>query len=52
MKEAGVGLVACKACADSYWASEQLEELSVQVKYTGGPLAELLKHDWVVVTFW
>ncbi len=51
MGEAGVELVACKACADSYGVSEKLEELGVEVKYMGVPLTEMLKRDWVVVTF-
>ncbi len=51
MGEAGVELVACKACADSYGVSEKLEELGVEVKYMGVPLTEMLKGDWVVVTF-
>lgn len=51
MSEAGVELVACKACSDSYGVSEKLEELGVEVKYMGVPLTEMLKGDWVVVTF-
>jgi hypothetical protein len=51
MKEAGVELVACKACADSYGVSEQLEQLGVEVKYMGVPLSDMLKQDWEVVTF-
>ncbi len=51
MEEAGVELVACKACADSYGVSGKLEELGVEVKYMGAPLTEMLKGDWVVVTF-
>ena len=51
MKEAGVELVACKACADSYGVSNKLEELGVEVKYMGVPLSDMLKQDWKVVTF-
>jgi len=51
MKDAGIELVACKACADSYGVSEQLEGLGVEVKYMGVPLTEILKGDWVTVTF-
>jgi hypothetical protein len=51
MDEAAVELVACKACADSYGVSGKLEELGVEVKYMGVPLTEMLKGDWVVVTF-
>jgi len=51
MKDAGVELVACKACADSYGVSEKLESLGVEVKYMGVPLSDMLKQDWKVVTF-
>ena len=51
MKEEGVELVACKACADSYGVSEELERLGVEVKYMGVPLSDMLKEDWNVVTF-
>ncbi len=51
MGEAGVELVACKACADSYGVSGKLEELGIEVKYMGVPLTEMLKGDWIVVTF-
>ncbi len=51
MQEAGVEFVACKACADSYGVSEKLESLGIEVKYMGVPLTEMLKGDWVTVTF-
>ena len=51
MAEAGVEIVACKACADSYGVSEILEGLGVEVKYMGVPLTEMLKGDWKVITF-
>ena len=51
MKDAGVELTACKACADSYGVSEQLESLGIEVKYMGVPLTEMLQSDWVVTTF-
>ena len=51
MKDAGIELVACKACADSYGVSEKLEQLGVEVKYMGVPLSNMLKQDWKVVTF-
>lgn len=51
MSGVGVQLVACKACADSYDASETLEGLGVDVKYMGQPLTEMLKGDWKVITF-
>ncbi|MBM7557423.1 DsrE family protein [Halanaerobacter jeridensis] len=51
MKEAGIKLEACKACADQYGVSSKLEELGIDVKYMGQPLTECIKGDWEVVTF-
>jgi len=51
MKEAGVELLACKACADSYNVSDKLTELGVEVKYMGVPLTEMLKSGWTCITF-
>jgi hypothetical protein len=51
MKEEGVELLACKACADSYGVSEKLEALGVEVKYMGAPLTDMLKSDWTTITF-
>ncbi len=51
MKEVGIELVACKACADRYGVSEKLEDLGILVKYMGQPLTKMLKTDWVVLTF-
>lgn len=51
MAEAGVEIVACKACADSYGVSDVLEGLGIEVKYMGQPLTEILKGDWKVLTF-
>lgn len=50
MKEAGVHLKACKACADNYGISEKLEALGVTVKYMGGELSEYLKEGRHVLT--
>ena len=51
MADAGVTLVACKACADRYGVAETLEGLGVEVKYMGVPLTEMLQGDWKVLTF-
>ena len=51
MKDAGVELFACKACADTYGVSGKLAELGIDVKYMGVPLTEMLKTGWVTVTF-
>lgn len=45
MKEAGVILEACKACADNYGVSEDLEDLGVDVRYMGEPLSDYLKEN-------
>ena len=52
MKEAGVALFACKACADIYGVSDKLSSLGIDVKYMGIPLTQYLKNkEWVTVTF-
>jgi hypothetical protein len=51
MKEAGVTLTACKACADMYGVSDALAGMGIEVKYMGKPLTDMLKSDWKVITF-
>ncbi|MEJ2542401.1 MAG: DsrE family protein [Gemmatimonadota bacterium] len=51
MEEAGVEVVACRACADTYGVSEILEGMGIEVKYMGEPLTEMLKGDWEILTF-
>ncbi len=51
MKETGVELQACKACADMYGVSDKLTSLGVEVKYMGVPLTEMLKSGWTSLTF-
>jgi hypothetical protein len=51
LADAGVELLACKACADSYGVSEQLEKLGVTVRYTGQLLAEMQQTGWHMLTF-
>jgi len=51
MKDAGVVLTACKACADSYGVSGSLEKMGIEVKYMGVPLTEKLKTGWKTITF-
>lgn len=51
IREAGVNITACKACADNYGVSEALEKLGVEVKYMGEPLTKLLKQDSKIITF-
>ncbi len=48
----GVDVMACKACADHYGVSEKLEELGVNVLYTGVALTEMLKDaGWKQITY-
>ena len=51
MKEQGVELIACKGCADQYGVSDKLEDLGIEVKYTGTYLTDFLKSGKKVVTF-
>jgi hypothetical protein len=51
MQEAGVVVVACRACADQYGVSKTLEGLGIEVKYMGQPLTEILKRGEKLMTF-
>jgi len=52
IKEAGVKLMACKACADMYGVSNDLEKLGIEVKFMGQPLTKYLQNnDYRVITF-
>jgi hypothetical protein len=52
MREAGVGLLACKACSDSYGVSDGLKKLGVEVKYMGESFTQILKDEHQrVITF-
>ncbi|MFC2134183.1 DsrE family protein [Bacteroidota bacterium] len=51
MKDEGIDLKACKACADMYGVSEKLEELGVIVKYMGVDLTNYIKEGRHVLTF-
>ena len=50
LKEVGVELYACKACADLYGVADKLTSLDVEVMYTGKMLAELQQQGWHVLT--
>ncbi|MCB8814645.1 DsrE family protein [Desulfosporosinus shakirovi] len=45
IKQAGVEVLACKACADSYGVSEVLENMGINVMYTGQVLTDFLKDE-------
>ena len=51
MKNAGVILEACKACADKYGVSVHLEHLGIDVKYMGQPLTDYIKTGKKIITF-
>ena len=51
MKEVGVELYACKACADMYGLSDLLTKLGIKVIYYGKPLTKHIKGDAKLVTF-
>ena len=52
MIEAGVEVIACKACADRLGTSAGLSELGVKVFYTGEALTNATKSsEWAVLTF-
>lgn len=51
MKEEGIVLEACKACADMYGVSDKLTELGVDVKYMGTILTDYIKGEEHVITF-
>ena len=51
IKETGVELWACKACADMYGVQKKLESLGVKVHYTGKALADMQKEGWYILTF-
>lgn len=51
MKEEGVELYACKACADLYGVADKLTELGITVKYIGKDLTDLIKSGWHQLTF-
>ena len=51
MKDSGIEMLACKACADLYGCSPDLEDLGIEVKYMGVALTEYIKKGMKVITF-
>lgn len=51
MKQDGVVIEACIACANSYGVAEDLRKLGYDVKGMGKPLTDYLKSDAKVLTF-
>ena len=48
IKEAGITVEACKACADKLEVADGLSACSVDVKYMGTPLTRYIKNAHVV----
>ena len=46
----GVRFVACKACADGLEVSERLEEIGIEVFYTGEFLTDILQNNKKLLT--
>ena len=51
MKDEGIIVEACKACADMYGVSDKLASLGIEVKYMGKPITDMLKSGYVSMTF-
>ena len=51
IQDTGTQVVACKACADLYEVSEDLEKLGIDVKYAGNLLTDSIKSERHVITF-
>lgn len=43
VREAGVKVMACKACAKMYGVVETLAELGIDVRYMGQPLTDMIR---------
>jgi len=51
LKEAGVKLQACKACADRYDVAGKLMDMGIEVIYMGLPLTEYIQGNSSIITF-
>jgi hypothetical protein len=49
--DSGIVVKACKACSDQYGVSERLEELGIDVKYTGKELTDYIREGRNILTF-
>ena len=50
LQEAGVELMACKACAEAFGAGDALKYMGLDVRYIGQDLTDMLKEGWVCLT--
>jgi hypothetical protein len=44
-------LLACKGCADQYGVNSSLEEIGIEIKYTGTYLTDFIKSGKKVISF-
>ncbi|WP_320019381.1 DsrE family protein [Labilibaculum manganireducens] len=51
MLQEGISIFACKACADMYDVTPQLEKLNIDVKFMGEALSETLQKNYKVINF-
>ena len=49
--DAGIEIMACKACADEWNITGVLEEAGIKVIYVGPIISQLLKDGWASLTF-
>ena len=49
-QEKGIHIIACKACADQLGVTESLENLGIEVDYTGELLTNILKSKKALIT--
>ncbi|MDZ7775270.1 MAG: DsrE family protein [Bacteroidales bacterium] len=48
IRDVGVTVLACKACANKYGVANKLSELGLEVKYTGKDLTDFIKNRKVI----
>ena len=51
MQEVGIELIACRACADMYGVCPRLEDMNIDVKYTGTYLTDYIKSGKKIISF-
>ncbi len=51
LQEAGVEVIACKACADAWNITGAIEEAGIGVVYVGSVISQLINDGWVSLTY-
>lgn len=51
MADDGVEVWACRACADNYGVSKELEKQGINVLFVGAPVTEMIQEGWNQLTF-